>query len=105
MFCPQCGAEMKNNTSVCPKCWKPVTVPNHLVAAILTTLFCCLPCGIVALFYARNVNSMLAIGNVAGAKEASAKAKGWIVAGVIVGLLSAVLIGLKEVLTAVVEAS
>ena len=31
-------------------------VPNNLVWAILTTLFCCLPAGIVSIVYAAQVN-------------------------------------------------
>lgn len=51
------------------------TVPNNLVLAILSTLFCCLPIGIVAIIQATKVNSFVAQGNIAAAQEASAKAK------------------------------
>ena len=52
-------------------------VPNYLVPAILTTLFCCLPFGIVSIVYAAQVNDKLAAGNRAGALESSRKAKMW----------------------------
>lgn len=52
-------------------------VPNHLVWAILSTLFCCLPFGIVAIVFAAQVNSKLQAGDVAGALESSRKAKIW----------------------------
>lgn len=52
-------------------------VPNHLVWAILMTLFCCLPGGIVALIYASRVDTLVATGNVAAAQEASDKARFW----------------------------
>ena len=55
---------------------KPL-VPSHLVWAILTTLFCCLPFGIVAIVYASQVSSKLAAGDIEGATEASGKAKTW----------------------------
>ena len=42
-------------------------VPNHLVWAILSTLFCCLPLGIVSIVFAAQVNGKLAAGDVAGA--------------------------------------
>ena len=52
-------------------------VPNYLVQSILVTLFCCLPLGIVAIVFAAQVNSKLALGDFYGAQEASSKAKMW----------------------------
>lgn len=49
--------------------------PNHLVWAILTTLFCCLPLGVVSIVYAAQVNTKWQMGDVAGAHESSNKAK------------------------------
>jgi hypothetical protein len=53
------------------------SVPNYLVQAILVTLFCCLPLGIVAIVYAAQVNGKLAVGDIYGATEVSNKAKMW----------------------------
>ena len=59
----------------------PVTpgpyVPNHLVWAILSTLFCCLPLGIVSIVFAAQVDGKRAAGDLAGAQEASRKALNW----------------------------
>jgi hypothetical protein len=52
-------------------------VPNYLVQSILVTLCCCPPLGLVAIVYAVQVNSMLAVNNVAGARLRSRKAKIW----------------------------
>jgi len=52
-------------------------VPTHLAQAILTTLFCCLPCGIVSIVYASQVNGKLYSGDYHGALEASNKANTW----------------------------
>jgi len=52
-------------------------VPNHLVWAILTTLFCCLPFGIVSIVYASQVDGKRAAGDINGAREASRKAGLW----------------------------
>jgi predicted secreted protein len=52
-------------------------VPNQLIWAILTTLFCCLPLGIVSIVYAAKVDGLRAAGNVPAAWEASRKAKMW----------------------------
>jgi hypothetical protein len=49
--------------------------PNYLVWAILTTVLCCLPLGIPSIVFSTQVNSKWALGDVAGAQEASAKAK------------------------------
>lgn len=52
-------------------------IPNHLVWAILSTLFCCLPLGIVSIVYASQVDGKRGAGDIAGAREASDKAKFW----------------------------
>ena len=52
-------------------------IPNYLVQAILVTLFCCIPFGIVSIVYAAQVNTKLAAGDYAGAMDASRKAKTW----------------------------
>jgi hypothetical protein len=48
---------------------------NYLVWAILSTVLCCLPLGIVSIVFAAQVNGKWAAGDVAGAQQASAKAK------------------------------
>lgn len=52
-------------------------IPNHMVWAILTTLFCCLPLGIVSIVYAAQVDGRRAMGDIAGALDASDKARFW----------------------------
>lgn len=54
-----------------------VYVPNNLVWAILTTLFCCLPLGIVSIVYAAQVDGKRAAGDIAGARNAARKAGMW----------------------------
>jgi predicted secreted protein len=58
-------------------------VSNNLVWAILSTLFCCLPLGIVSIVFASQVNTKLAAGDVAGARESADKAKKWAIYSVI----------------------
>ncbi|MCG6188971.1 CD225/dispanin family protein [Maribellus maritimus] len=50
---------------------------NYLVWAILTTVLCCLPLGIVSIIYAAQVNSKWMAGDYAGAQNSSRKAKTW----------------------------
>ncbi|HEY8820586.1 MAG TPA: CD225/dispanin family protein [Dermatophilaceae bacterium] len=49
--------------------------PNYLVWAILSTVLCCLPLGVVSIVFSTQVNSKWATGDVAGAQAASEKAK------------------------------
>ncbi len=55
----------------------PPTVPNYLVWAILSTLFCCLPTGIVAIVYSSQVDGKLRSGDYDGAVQSSNNAKTW----------------------------
>jgi len=53
------------------------SVPNYLVQAILVTIFCCLPLGIVSIVFAAQVNGKLAAGDYYGAVDSSNRAKMW----------------------------
>jgi uncharacterized membrane protein YvbJ len=99
-YCPSCGAQNADDTKFCSKCGKPVGEPvsvpgttgvsevkNNLVKAILATLFCCLPLGIVAIVYASQVNSKLAAGDINGAVQASKNADTWANWSIGVGLV------------------
>jgi hypothetical protein len=66
-------------------------VPTYLAQAILCTLFCCLPAGIVAIVYAAQVNSKLGAGDYAGAQLASKNAKTWVWVSFGVGLAVALI--------------
>ncbi|MFD2353366.1 CD225/dispanin family protein [Nonomuraea ferruginea] len=59
---------------------------NHLVAAILTTLFCCLPLGIVSIVKSTQVNQKWQIGDMQGAMAASEEAKTWWKRSLIAGI-------------------
>jgi hypothetical protein len=56
------------------------------VQAILTTLFCCLPFGIVAIVYASQVSSKWSAGDWQGAQAASARARTWAIVSLVAGL-------------------
>ncbi|AGM04670.1 hypothetical protein ED92_26275 [Amycolatopsis sp. MJM2582] len=58
---------------------------NNLVWAILTTILCCLPFGIVAIVKANQVNTLWAQGQPAAAQEAADAAKKWSIIAAIVG--------------------
>ena len=52
-------------------------VNNNMVKAILVTIFCCLPFGIIAIIKASEVNGKLAAGDVEGAQQSAAEADKW----------------------------
>lgn len=64
---------------------------NYLVLAILSTIFCCLPFGIVSIIYSSKVDNLWNAGDDIQAQEASRKAKGWMLAGVISSLVIVIL--------------
>lgn len=60
---------------------------SHLAKAILTTILCCMPLGVVAIVYAAQVNGEALRGNIEGAETLSRKADNWGNASLIVGLI------------------
>lgn len=108
MYCAYCGSVIPADGRVCPACGRAVTngvqqytppapgvsIPNYLVQAILVTICCCLPLGIVAIVYAAQVDSKVRIGDIAGAQQSSDNARTWCwvafgagVIGTVIGLL------------------
>ena len=73
---------------------------NYLVWAILSTLLCCMPFGIVAIVKATQVDTFWAQGNQAEAIEAANAAKKW----TIVSAVSAVAVWFIYVLIVVIAA-
>ena len=95
MYCTNCGNELPPGAIACASCGTPVPhfppppkVQNFLIHSIIATLCCCLPTGIVALIYSAQVNSKLAVGDVAGAQAASASAKTWVIVSFVAGLVT-----------------
>ena len=107
MYCPQCGTEAEEGARFCAKCGRDVSnsseqphpapetreageydpnyrtedrphVPNYLMEAILSTIFCYLPTGIVSIVYAAQVNGLVAAGDFTRARQASEKANTWV---------------------------
>ena len=88
MYCLKCGALNHNKASKCCSCgdslrnvkWsfpRQPYVPNYLAPAILVTLFCCFPFGIVAIVYAAHAGGRLAAGDYTGALRMSKTAQRW----------------------------
>lgn len=71
---------------------QPILPPdNYLAWAVVVTILCCVPFGIVAIIKAASVNGLWNTGNYDKAYEASASAKKWIIITVIVGIVSQLL--------------
>ncbi len=56
---------------------------NYLVWAILTTIFCCLPLGVVSIVFSSQVNSKWAMGDAQGALKASNNARNFAIASAV----------------------
>ena len=62
------------------------SIDNYLVPALLTTLFCCMPFGVVALVYSGKVNAAKEEEDLELAIEASRKARFWYRTSIFVSL-------------------
>lgn len=119
MNCPNCGTSNLDNAAVCVNCGRSLSggappsytvpppppssfggppsaaagaqIPNYLWQSIVVTLCCCLPLGIVSIIFAAQVNSKLAQGDIAGARDASQKAKMFALIGFGVGIVVIIL--------------
>lgn len=96
MYCTHCGSPRSDDAISCPNCGQAIpTFPqtpvlsNWLIPAVIATLCCCPPFGIIALIFSAQVNSKLAAGDIAGAQRASSRARIW----TIIAFAAAVLLG------------
>lgn len=60
---------------------------NYLVWAILSTVLCCLPAGIVSIVYASQVDGKWHSGDFAGAQQSAKNARTWAIVSVCVSLV------------------
>lgn len=62
---------------------RQVEIPNYLPHAIVATILCCLPLGVVAIVFASKADGLQSSGDIEGARAAAAKAKNWVIAAVV----------------------
>ena len=126
VFCPNCGQRCKldesaaspapgaqQTTSTVPQPTSSVQQTksrgqcpdSYLLFAILTTLFCCLPFGIVAIVKAASVSSKYQSGDYEGAVQASNDAKKWCKIAVICCLIPLALTLVGYAIMAIVGAT
>ena len=78
---------------------RPMKPDNYLVWAILCTILCCLPFGIVSIIYSTKVDSLYNAGDYMGAQDAANKAKNFAIWGAV---SSAIIIFLYIILVVVI---
>lgn len=74
--CEKCGMELIEKTSPTAND-DPSEFNPYFLEAILTTIFCCSPIGIVAIIYAVKAKSKIKIGDMQSAVEYSQEARMW----------------------------
>ena len=80
---------------------RPPKPDNYLVWAILSTLLCCLPLGVVSIVYAAKVDGLYNSGDYDGAQDASNKAKNFATWGAIASAICLVIYFLAVVVLGV----
>ncbi|OBG52999.1 MULTISPECIES: CD225/dispanin family protein [unclassified Mycobacterium] len=78
---------------------------NYLVWAILCTVLCCLPFGIVSIVYSTKVSGLWSQGRYAEAQAAADNAKKWAIIGAIAGAVFAVIMVILYVAIGVIAVS
>lgn len=109
MFCPHCGSQNSNTARTCTACGMPfdnpyqsnmagagpvgsdANIPSYLVQAILCTICCCMPFGVVAIVYAAQVDGKKMSGDYQGARLSSDSAKMWCWISLGIGLVGGLL--------------
>lgn len=99
MFCEKCGNQIPEEAKfACPHCntlleqhANAMNIKSHLAIAIIATLLCCVPLGIVSIVYAAKVSQLVSLGKIAEAQEASKKAQMWAWIAVGAGLVFTIL--------------
>jgi len=111
-FCSACGVKTKADQIMCIECGASPnaahfpgtsqTVDNQMVKAVLVSVLCCLPFGIIAIIKSSEVNGKLAAGDVVGAQMSASSSSNWsnmgMMFGLIFGLLYFIFIIMAEIL-------
>ncbi|XHR28084.1 MAG: CD225/dispanin family protein [Chthoniobacteraceae bacterium] len=74
-------------------------IPNYLPHAILTAIFCCMPLGLIGLYYSFQVNRRLRNEDFEGAWAASRRARMWCTVSFVIGFLCLFIYALGQAFT------
>lgn len=64
---------------------------TYLVWAVIATVVCCLPAGIVAIIFSSRVSSCYFSGDIEGARKNSERAQWWIIISIVLGVVGGAL--------------
>lgn len=84
-----CTPSSYNNYQYPGQAGKPA---SYMWLAILTTLLCCLPAGIVSIVYASKVDYAWAMGDSTRAKSSSSNALTWAIVSLVLGIIGGIII-------------
>ena len=96
-FCPRCGAKIENEEAPVytntvyyenPSAPKEVNTTLWLILGIISIFTCCLAGGIVTTVFAAKAHGCAGRNDYVGAEKNIKKAKGWLIATAIVGLIT-----------------
>lgn len=82
----------------------PTHIDNNLIWAILATICCCVPSGIVAIVYAAQVNGKLAAGDLATAQRYANNARLWAIISAVLGAVAVVIYFVAAIVGGVLSA-
>ena len=109
MYCEYCGNQIAPNSGFCPCCGAKLNgnpqgagaqmnyngtrpqLNTWLIPAILVTVLCCMPFGLVSVIFATKANNALNTGNYQQAQIDSERAKIWFFVALVLGFISTVL--------------
>ena len=110
-FCGVCGYQMGYNAGQMPPPPPPQFQPQQaaintwMVPAVLATIFCCLPFGIVSIVFASKANSALSVGNYQQAQVEADKAKTWFWVSFACGIVSGIIGTIFQILALAASAA
>lgn len=102
--CNECGRQVSTQAKNCPNCGAPIVTSenikiehyieqkpakpkDNLVWAILSTLCCCLPFGVVSIVHSAKVDSLYHSGNCIEAQKEADIAKKWAIRSVVAAIV------------------
>ncbi len=80
---PHSTSPKQQTTAETPPC-----PPSNLAWGIISTVLCCIPFGLISIYYAAKVESKYAGGDTEGAKKASESALIWAIVSFVCGLIT-----------------
>lgn len=71
-------------------------IKNWLIESVLVTILCCMPLGIGGIINASSVDRLASYGDFEGARKAASRAKNFVLAAVVFGILSTLIYAIMQ---------